>query len=86
MMHPFYGPNSRFLGQENSQWMGLASMILYLIFWAVIMIFAFGLVKKYFLKEDALKLREDTAMAILRKRYAKDEIDYEEFEKKKADL
>ncbi|MBC3888796.1 hypothetical protein GH810_10775 [Acetobacterium paludosum] len=86
MRHPFYGPNSQFLGQENSRRIGLASMLLYLFFWAVVMIYAFRLVKKYFLKEDGLSFKEDKALEILRERYVNGEIDYEEFRQKKAAL
>jgi putative membrane protein len=85
-MHPFYGPSSQFLGEGNIWWLGMASMILYLLFWAVVIIFAAKLFKKYFLGPDQSKAKEDTALSILRERYAKGEIDAEEFKQKKADL
>ena len=85
-MHPFYGPSSQFLGEGNVWWLGMASMILYLLFWAVVIIFAVRLFKKYFLGPDQPKGKEDTALSILRARYAKGEIDAEEFRQKKADL
>lgn len=40
IMHPFYGPGSKFLGEGNIWWLGMASMLLYLLFWAVVIIFA----------------------------------------------
>lgn len=85
-MHPFYGPSSQFMGEGYIWWLGMASMILYLFFWAVVIIFAVRLFKKYFLGPDQPKAREDTALSILRERYAKGEIDAEEFKQKKADL
>jgi len=86
MQHPFYGQNSRFWGQENSWWVGLASMLLYLFFWAVVMIYAFRLVNKYF-QDGSKKIREeDSAMGILRERYARGEIGDEEFKQKKVVL
>ena len=74
------------MGGGNVWWLGMASMILYLLFWAVVIIFAVRLFKKYFLGPDQQKAKEDTALSILRERYAKGEIDAEEFKQKKADL
>jgi len=85
-MHPFYGPGIQFMGEGYIWWLGMASMILYLFFWAVVIIFAVRLFKKYFLGPDQPKAKEDTALSILRERYAKGEIDAEEFKQKKADL
>jgi putative membrane protein len=61
-------------------------MAMYLLFWAVVIIIAVRLFKKYYMIGYHPKAKEDTAMSILRKRYAKGEIDAEEFKKKKADL
>lgn len=33
-MHPFYGPSTQQLGQRTCSWVGLASMMAYLLFWA----------------------------------------------------
>lgn len=85
-MHPFYGPNSQFLGQENYWWVGLASMIMYLLFWAVVILIAVKVIKKYSIKVYVSKEKEDTAMIILRERYARGEINAEEFKQKKSDL
>jgi len=85
-MHPFYGPSSQLLGQENTLWLGLASMIIYILFWAVVILFAVKLIKKYIIMPDNSKVKEDTAMSILRERYAKGEIEAEEFKQKKTDL
>lgn len=85
-MHPFYGAVSEFL-EEGHWWVGLLSMAMYLIFWAVAIIFAVKLFKKYFAEKAAPPGPvEDTALKILRERYARGEIDAEEFQKKKEDL
>lgn len=85
-MHPFYGSSSQFLGQESTWWIGLASMAMYLIFWGVVVVFAVRIGKKYLGKIEEFKKKEDTAISILRERYARGEIDFEEFKKIKEDL
>lgn len=85
-MHPFYGPSSQLFQEGESSWLGLASMAMYLLFWAVVVFIAVGMFKKYFTGVDYPKKREDNAMSILRERYAKGEIDAEEFKQKKTDL
>ena len=85
MQHPFYGQNSRFLGQEDSWWVGLASMLLYLFFWAAVMIYAFRLVNQYF-PDGPKTIKQDRAGEILRERYASGEIGDEVFEHQKAVL
>jgi len=85
-MHPFYGAVSEFFA-EGYWWVGLLSMVLYLLFWAVVIIFAVKLFKKYFAdREIPPKTKEDSALTILRERYARGEIDAEEFKQKKSDL
>jgi putative membrane protein len=85
-MHPFYGPSSQFLQEGNFWWLGLASMAMYLLFWAIVIIIAVKIIKKYFINADRPKAKEDTAMIFLRERYAKGEINAEEFKQMKADL
>lgn len=85
-MHPFYGSVTEFLA-EGQWWIGLLSMAMYLIFWAVVIVFAVKLFKKYFGdRATPLKSEEDSALKILRERYARGEIDAEEFKQKKSDL
>lgn len=85
-MHPFYGAVSEFLA-EGQWWIGLLSMAMYLVFWAVVIIFAVRLFKKYFADKAAPPgPEEDSALTILRERYARGEIDAEEFKQKKSDL
>jgi len=85
-MHPFYGPSVQLLQEGNTWWLGLASMAMYLVFWAIVILFAVKFFKKYFVGKESHKGAEDEAMAILRIRYAKGEIDAQEFKQKKADL
>jgi putative membrane protein len=85
-MHPFYGPSSQLLQEGSFWWVGLVSMATYLLFWAIVTIIAIRIFKKYFVNANRLKAKEDTAMTILRERYAKGEINAEEFKQMKADL
>ncbi|MBP1918777.1 SHOCT domain-containing protein [Youngiibacter multivorans] len=85
-MHPFYGPSSQLFQEGESWWLGLASMAMYLLFWAVVIVIAVKMFKKYIVRTDYPKNRNDNAMSILRERYAKGEIDAEEFKRIKADL
>lgn len=84
-MHPFYGSNSEFLSQGN-YWIGLFSMVLYLVFWSVALIIGVRFLKKYFISTGYLNKKGDRALEILRERYALGEITAEEFKKIKADL
>lgn len=85
-MHPFYGAVSEFFA-EGYWWVGLLSMVLYLLFWAVVIVFAVKLFKKYFAdRPNPPKPEGDSALKILRERYARGEIDAEEFKRKKSDL
>lgn len=85
-MHPFYGAVNEFFA-EGYWWVGLLSMAKYLIFWAVVILFAVKLFKKYFTdRPTPPKSEEDSALKILRERYARGEIDAEEFKQKKSDL
>lgn len=86
MMRGFYGPGSNFLAQGNFMWMGLFSMIIQLLFWVVVIYIAVKLFKKYSNGLGDSKVTEDTAMAILRERFAKGEIDAEEFRLRKTQL
>lgn len=86
-MHPYYGASSQWLGGMDTWWIGLASMALYLLFWGVVIVIAIRLFKKSgFFSNGNRSHPEDTALQILRERYARGEIDSEEFKQKKADL
>lgn len=85
-MHYFYGTGSNYLSQGSFWWMGVASMIIHVIFWAVIIYFVIKFLNKYFQKANDAKLKDDSAMVILRERYARGEIDAQEFTSMKAAL
>lgn len=85
-MHPFYGPSSQLLADGSAWWLGLASMAMYLLFWAAVILIAVKLFKRYLLPGTRLFPMQDKALAILRERYAKGEIDADAFKRIKADL
>jgi putative membrane protein len=85
-MHPFYGPSSQLLADGNAWWLGLVSMAMYLLFWAAVIVLAVILFKRYFLPGNRLFKGADKALDILRERYARGEIDADEFKRIKADL
>ena len=62
--------------------MGLGVMML--IFWIPVIIGLVLLIK--YLSEGGAKRREESALEILKKKYARGEISNEEFEEKKKDL
>ncbi len=56
-----------------------------LIFWILVLI-GLALLIKYLLQSTGARKTEESALEILKKRYAKGEINKEEFEEKKKDL
>lgn len=86
MMHYFYGPGINYLSQGSFWWMGVVSMIIHAIVWIVLIYFAVKFINKYFQKANDSKVKEDSAMIILRERYARGEIDADEFARRKAAL
>lgn len=80
-MHPFYDYSRQLLAQNGTWWVGLVSMAMYLLFWAVVILLAYRFVRKYFLKKEGIDNIEDKAIGILRERYAKGEVDTEEFQR-----
>lgn len=85
-MHPFYGAGIELTQDSNMWWLNLISMAMYLFFWAVVIIIAFKLYRKHIKNPNNERTKEDSAIQILRVRYAKGEIDSEEFNKIKSDL
>lgn len=68
---------------------GLVCMALQAVFWIVVIVFLFKMYhskKSKALKESKDSTSNDSALAILRDRYAKGEIDTEEFNQRKNDL
>jgi putative membrane protein len=75
-----YGPGAH-------PWFGLVCMALQAIFWIVVIVF---LVKMYNSRKTKaskeIKSSNDSAIAILRERYAKGEINTEEYNQRKNEL
>jgi putative membrane protein len=69
-------------GMMNGYGMGFGIMML--IFWIAVIIGLVLLIK--YLSEGGAKRREESALEILQKKYARGEISKEEFEEKKKDL
>lgn len=84
-MHPFYGPSSQQLRQRTCSWVGLASMMAYLLFWAAALPIAIRTLSRLF-RQAAGSAGPDTAAVILRERYARGEIELDEFQRKTAVL
>lgn len=85
-MHPFYGSVIQLLRAGDFWWIGLVSMVMYLIFWAIVFVIALKMLKKYFIPLSAKQDQTDNAMQILRERYAEGEIGEEEYYQKKEIL
>ncbi|NLI92456.1 MAG: hypothetical protein GX434_09720 [Peptococcaceae bacterium] len=86
MMRGWYGPGDGWMMGGSYSWMGLIAMILQLLFWLAIIFLAVRLIKSYLGRENTPSKPEDRAMTILRERYAKGEIDQEEFHTRKSEL
>lgn len=86
MMNGWYGPGGGYMMQGNFWWMGLAMMIIQLLFWIGIIYIIVRLVKSYISRPGTPFKNEDRAMSILRERYAKGEIDLEEYNNRKIEL
>jgi len=79
----YYGwDNMMGFGYAPFGWIGAVLMF---VFWALIIAIGIVLVKRLILPPEKEK-KDDSAMEILRKRYAKGKINREEFEKMKKDL
>ena len=65
--------------------MGGSYWILWLIFW-ILVIIGLALLIKYLWKGGEARRGEESALEILKKKYARGEISKEEFEEKKKDL
>ncbi len=65
--------------------MGGGGWIFWLIFWILVLV-GLVLLIKYLLENSGAKKEHESALEILKKRYAKGEISKEEFEEKKKEL
>lgn len=85
MMH-FYGPGSNFLARGDFWWMGVGSMFIHVLLWALVIFLIVKFANRYLDRMDQSKAKDNSALQILQERYARGEIDAEEFKQKKADL
>lgn len=81
--HPFYGSNARLLADPRTRAYGLASMAAYLAFWAGVVALGMRELNRRFPPTGPAP---DTAVAVLRGRYASGAIDREQFRTMLADL
>lgn len=65
---------------------GPFGMIIGLVFWAVVIYAIFRLISNLSNRSVEVSRKEETALDILKRRYAKGEIDSEEFNRRKKDL
>lgn len=72
-------------GMMDGYGMSCGNGILGLIFWILILI-GLVLLIKYLWESSGAKREQESALEILKKRYARGEISKEEFEEKKKDL
>lgn len=72
----------------NFGWMGLVGMGMHIIFWIFIFVLVLFLVRRYRKNHEGsfLKFHDNNALNILRERYARGEIETEEYEKKRDEL
>jgi len=72
-------------GMMDGYGMGYGAGIIGLIFW-VLVIIGLVLLIKYLWESGGAKREQESALEILKKRYARGDISKEEFEEKKKDL
>ena len=65
---------------------GLLGMLMMFLFWALIIYGIFYLISHAVKTSPQVVKRDETALEILKKRYARGEIDAEEFAKRKRDI
>lgn len=75
-----------YYGAGNYWWMGLIGMALQFIFWIAIIAIGWGLIKRYGFNSSGGHSKTDNALAILSERFAKGEIDSEEYTRRKETL
>jgi putative membrane protein len=76
MMHDYWN-----YGGGNDMW-----GVLYMFFWLVLIVIGAVITLHYLRNEKISPRQEDGALDLLKKRYAKGEIDKKEFEEKRKDL
>lgn len=79
-----YGPNGNWMMNGSYWWVGIIMMLVQVLFWAGIIVLAVRFVRNTRLHGQSYT--SDSAMDILRDRYAKGEIDTDEFNRRKKEL
>ena len=74
-----------YYGDHMFGW-GIWGAFMMLIFWAVVIAFIIWIAREASGRHSSHGTRQDSALNILRERYAKGEISKEEFETKKEDI
>lgn len=88
-MHPFYGPSARLLEERGSRAAGIVSMGAYLAFWAAVVGIGIKMANERFPVRGSWSTGAaagDEAVAILRSRYARGELDRDTFLRMRNDL
>jgi putative membrane protein len=78
-MHPFYEPSRRLLQGHDTRREGLLSMVAYLLFWATAVPIAIRALNRSSDRPSPPADQHDPAIAVLRMRLARGEIDVDEF-------
>jgi putative membrane protein len=78
-VHPFYEPSARLVSDRRTASVGLVSMAAYLVFWAVAIPVALRMLRRAPATNGATR---DAAVGILRERYARGEIELDEYRRR----
>ena len=79
IVHPFYGPSARLVSGSGSRVAGVVSMAAYLGFWAVALVIAKRELDARFPRGRHAATGADPAMVLLRERFARGELDEQQF-------
>lgn len=79
-VHPFYGPNGRLASGLDARIGGLLSMAAYLAFWAAALVLARRELDARWPPRQRKDTGGDSAMAVLRERFARGELDEVQFQ------
>lgn len=85
-MHPFYDPSRRLVAEGRSSAAGLVSMVAYLAFWAGAIVLARRMLDERFPQRAPASTRDDDPVALVRMRYARGEIDRDQYLQLRRDL
>lgn len=77
-MHPFYGPSGRLMSGRDGRLSGMLSMAAYLAFWAGALVLAKRELDRRW-PHRPLDPDADPALAVLRTRFARGELDESQF-------